>query len=555
MNKPTFRNVFFILVASVGLGCLPNSGFAQRGGGGFHGGGGGGGSFHGGGGSFGGGGFRGGSGVSRGGFQGSGFRGGGNLNRGVYRGTARGPIMAGPSSRPGGYGYRAYGNSGNGSPRWAGSNRMRPAGAPLSSAPGIAANSDGQWHSFASVRGNGGSASRREWGNAAPPALRNGNSSETGWRSFGTPAGSPSSPSRSPASAARQPAPNTPAPSVNVILNRPGDGSPTRSWSGQGHQSWQNTPRSAPSALSSAHGPLSLGAARFGAAAFRNSAPVNSRFTSKLLASNLRTFPSVQSDRTGLTNAFAAGLGGGRFGRPIDPGFGLHGFGRFGDGDFDFDDLGFNRFGFGCFGCGFGFGIGFNNFGFNQFGFGRFGDFDFDDLGFNRFGFGCFGCGFGLGSFGWPWGGGSWWGGSWGWGGSNPFWFEPWDNPGWGWNVGYYAPPVIDYNAPYDQPYNDSRPYSPPPLGSSGDSSSTSPNAPSSRPATAMENAAAAVSLYLKDGTTYSVRDCWLDGGRLYYILSEGTESSVDLDQLDLQRIVDENAKRGVPFTLRPQPK
>ena len=71
MNKPTFRNVFFILVASVGLGCLPNSGFAQRGGGGFHGGGGGGGSFHGGGGSFGGGGFRGGSGVSRGGFQGS----------------------------------------------------------------------------------------------------------------------------------------------------------------------------------------------------------------------------------------------------------------------------------------------------------------------------------------------------------------------------------------------------------------------------------------------------------------------------------------------------
>jgi len=46
-----------------------------------------------------------------------------------------------------------------------------------------------------------------------------------------------------------------------------------------------------------------------------------------------------------------------------------------------------------------------------------------------------------------------------------------------------------------------------------------------------------------------------LDGGRLHYILSDGAESSVSLDLLDLQRTVEENDKRGVPFTLRPKPK
>jgi|SRR5438309_1383189 len=484
MARPTFRNLFFILVASVALGCLPNSGYAQRGGGRFHGGGGG---FHGRGGGFGG--------VSRGGLQGGGFRGVGSSNRGAYRGMTHGPSIVGPSGKPGGYGYHAYGAYRNsGSPRWAGSIRMWPAGAPLSSAPRIAANSNGQWHSFAGSRGSAAPGARGP-GHAALP-FRN-DSDESAWRSFGTPAGSISSSSQSSASATPQPAPNTPARSVNVILNRPGDRSFTRSWSRQGHQSWQNTPRSAPSALFHSHGPLSLGAARFGAVDFRNSALVNSRFASKLLASNLRAFPLVQSDRTGFANAFAARLGRGRFGRrPIHSQFGLNGFGRFGDGDLDFDDLGFNRFGFGCFGCGFGFGIGFN-----QFGFRRFGDFDFDDFGFRRFGLGCFSCGFGFGSFGWPWGWGSWWGA--GWGGWNPFWFEPWYNPWWGWNMGYYAPAVIDYNAPYDQPYNDSAPYSPPPSSSPGNSPTASPNALSSRAATnGVENAAAAaaaVSLYLKN--------------------------------------------------------
>jgi hypothetical protein len=33
-----------------------------------------------------------------------------------------------------------------------------------------------------------------------------------------------------------------------------------------------------------------------------------------------------------------------------------------------------------------------------------------------------------------------------------------------------------------------------------------------------------------------------------------GGESSVDMDQVDMQRTIDENAKRGVRFTLKPKP-
>ncbi|MGA7921363.1 MAG: hypothetical protein WCA38_17020 [Candidatus Acidiferrales bacterium] len=62
------------------------------------------------------------------------------------------------------------------------------------------------------------------------------------------------------------------------------------------------------------------------------------------------------------------------------------------------------------------------------------------------------------------------------------------------------------------------------------------------------------VMLYLKDGSTYAVSDYWLAGGRLHYVTSYGGENVIDESQLDLQRTVDENAKRGVDFTLRPEP-
>jgi hypothetical protein len=58
----------------------------------------------------------------------------------------------------------------------------------------------------------------------------------------------------------------------------------------------------------------------------------------------------------------------------------------------------------------------------------------------------------------------------------------------------------------------------------------------------------------LKDGTMYTASDYWLVDGKLHYVTSYSTESIVDMEEVDLQRTVDENAKRGVTFRLKPTP-
>jgi hypothetical protein len=88
------------------------------------------------------------------------------------------------------------------------------------------------------------------------------------------------------------------------------------------------------------------------------------------------------------------------------------------------------------------------------------------------------------------------------------------------------------------------------------------PGAPESEPssdeATAPPSAAAptpgadSTVLILKDGTSFGVTDYWLEGGRLHYVTSYGGANAIELDALDTQRTVDENAKNGVTFTLRP---
>jgi hypothetical protein len=60
--------------------------------------------------------------------------------------------------------------------------------------------------------------------------------------------------------------------------------------------------------------------------------------------------------------------------------------------------------------------------------------------------------------------------------------------------------------------------------------------------------------LYLKDGTMYPASDYWLADGQLHYTVNYGGESTIDMAQVDLQRTVDENAKRGVRFTLKSSP-
>jgi hypothetical protein len=60
--------------------------------------------------------------------------------------------------------------------------------------------------------------------------------------------------------------------------------------------------------------------------------------------------------------------------------------------------------------------------------------------------------------------------------------------------------------------------------------------------------------LYLTDGTIYLISDYWLADNKIHYVTGDGAEHTIDLDQVDLQKTVNVNAKRGVTFTLRPAP-
>jgi len=195
--------------------------------------------------------------------------------------------------------------------------------------------------------------------------------------------------------------------------------------------------------------------------------------------------------------------------------------------------------------------------------------------GFHR-GFGCWNCGFHGGwgwGFGWGWGWGFGWG--WGWGG----WWNPWWwGPGWGfwggpaypwWGYAAYPYPYANYNvtypAPYsgtdsDNSYNDNSSDNAAPSDdyfqrpSFGGSLDVEPQgSPNTNPDTGnVATTTPTVLVYLKDGTMYTASDYWLVDGKLHYMTSYSTESVVDMDEVDLQRTVDENAKRGVTFTLKP---
>jgi hypothetical protein len=58
----------------------------------------------------------------------------------------------------------------------------------------------------------------------------------------------------------------------------------------------------------------------------------------------------------------------------------------------------------------------------------------------------------------------------------------------------------------------------------------------------------------LKSETIYPVRDYWVAGRLLFYVLPDGSEASTDLKSIDWQRTTDLNAERGVRVTLRTTP-
>src|SRR5579872_1356622 len=206
-----------LLAASLCFFTIPSTALAQHRGGG-------GGGFHGGGG----GGFRGGGGFSGGGA----VRGGGSFG-GAYRGApaprSRGSY-AGPSggayARPNSSGFRPYTGPGA---RSAGAARM--AGG-ATNAP--RAQADGQWHSFGAPRGNVASAAPA--GNAG-----------AGRRSFSSNGVS------------------------NGVVASGATGGVTRSWSGQGNQIMETTPRAS-------SGALSMTNSRFGSSGFNSANFGNWRF-------------------------------------------------------------------------------------------------------------------------------------------------------------------------------------------------------------------------------------------------------------------------------------
>lgn len=59
--------------------------------------------------------------------------------------------------------------------------------------------------------------------------------------------------------------------------------------------------------------------------------------------------------------------------------------------------------------------------------------------------------------------------------------------------------------------------------------------------------------LYLKSGAVYAITNYWIEDGALHYLTSYGGENTIDMNDLDLQKTVDVNAKRGVDFTLKPR--
>jgi hypothetical protein len=173
------------------------------------------------------------------------------------------------------------------------------------------------------------------------------------------------------------------------------------------------------------------------------------------------------------------------------------------------------------------------------------------------------------------WGFGLGWGLGFGWGG----WWNPWWGPSYAWYPPYAYSPYWDWpgsypsydNGPYDPPYGG--PYNAPAAAPENDNDSTygpysnngytnaEPGTPlaveseDNNPVTAnVAISAPTVLVYLKDGTMLVANDYWLDGGQFHYTVKYGGESQIALDQVDVQKSVDENAKRGVKFMLKARP-
>ena len=171
-----------------------------------------------------------------------------------------------------------------------------------------------------------------------------------------------------------------------------------------------------------------------------------------------------------------------------------------------------------------------------------------------RFRRGCWNCGFEFGfgrrggwGFGWPWLG--FW---------DPFWYDPWWGGGPAYGYGYYGYPnsnVYGYPDSGSSYQNDSsNPPSEQDNQETPDGNWVTPNGPNPSSAPNSGNLTVPVLIYMKNGAVYTVRDYWIVDGELHYILIDGVQNSVDLEQVDLPSTNTENAKSGVKFIFKSEP-
>lgn len=126
----------------------------------------------------------------------------------------------------------------------------------------------------------------------------------------------------------------------------------------------------------------------------------------------------------------------------------------------------------------------------------------------------------------------------------NPFWAEPWafgcDTFGYfdGFGGGLYeTEPPQSSEEPTEEP--ETSIFVPPPESSSPEE---------------IQAEKILFVLFMKNGAVYAVTNYWIADGKLHYLTSYGGENTIEMSDLDLQKTVDVNAKRGVDFTLRPRP-
>lgn len=339
MTVTTFLRILFSLIVSSALACAPKLAFAQHGGRGSHGGGG----FHGGGSH----------GSSRGFRGGGGHYGGGSFHRGMS--SAPRHVSGGRSS---GFAPRPYRNSaylGDHRAVWnnsrsihntAGNNRLGMApgsGVHFGSLAGARDFSNaGAGRSAVSDFGNGTS----RWHSLGGPSgrivstARSYGSAVGGWHSFGPHINRVrSAPARNFANAPGQwhafrNAENAPvvgtAASTTVGSNRPTTlGWASKSWSGQGHSFWGNTPRSTRFFSSSTRGLSNFGNPRYRNSSFGYSSFSDSRIGSNSLFGSSRFGATQQYHWDAATFGQGTSFGGG-FSFASDLFSSLLGFGSFG---------------------------------------------------------------------------------------------------------------------------------------------------------------------------------------------------------------------------------